>query len=88
MVIHTVARSCMLGTEQLGENRDTVDRDERVERAARHMVPGTRWCHLEEGGVLGGVLGGVPPPGSNLTDSSVLLCGILLLDSPEKVRRR
>ena len=48
------------------------------------MVPGTRWCHLEEGGVLGGV----PPPGSNLTDSSVLLCGILLLDSPEKVRRR
>ena len=52
------------------------------------MVPGTRWCHLEEGGVLGGVLGGVPPPGSNLSDSSVLLCGILLLDSPEKVRRR
>ena len=42
------------------------------------MVPGTP-CHVEEGGVL--------PPGSNLTDSSVLLRGILL-GSPEKVRRR
>ena len=44
----------------------------------RHMVPGTP-CHVEEGGVL--------PPGSSLTDSSVLLRGILL-GSPEKVRRR
>ena len=49
-------------------------------KAVRHIVPGTA-CHVEEGGVL------PPRSKSSLTDSSVLLRGILL-ESPVTVRRR